>query len=164
MSDDKQPSSADDELEREIRDQRKFSLAEAIGRLAGPGMMKGVSPISGKQQAEAVIESFLKCHITDSSGVLSFVLLRHVRESDVLLNQFEQPLVALAGCVQQILESEYLLKEIVREADVEWGCVYGERPYFEKQGCPPHPDDPCTIESVRKALQQLAAELATGAA
>ena len=35
---------ADAELEREIRNERKFSLSEAIGRLAGPGALKGVSP------------------------------------------------------------------------------------------------------------------------
>jgi len=34
------------ELEREIRQGRKFSLEEAIGRLAGPGAMKGESPIA----------------------------------------------------------------------------------------------------------------------
>ena len=32
----KQRSEADAELEREIRQGRKFTLAEAIGRLAGP--------------------------------------------------------------------------------------------------------------------------------
>ena len=39
MSDEKPkgPSEADAELEREIRAGRKFSVAEAIGRLAGPG-------------------------------------------------------------------------------------------------------------------------------
>jgi hypothetical protein len=36
---------ADADLQREIRAERKFTLAEAIGRMAGPGMMKGVSPV-----------------------------------------------------------------------------------------------------------------------
>ena len=55
MSDDKQPqqrSHADAELEREIREGRKFTLEEAIGRLAGPGAMKGESPVARMQQAE----------------------------------------------------------------------------------------------------------------
>ena len=43
---DTQRSEADAELEREIRKGRKFTLAEAIGRLAGPGAMKGESPIA----------------------------------------------------------------------------------------------------------------------
>src|SRR6476469_612637 len=42
-------SEADAELEREIRAERKFTLAEAIGRMAGPGAMKGVSPVSNKR-------------------------------------------------------------------------------------------------------------------
>ena len=38
-------SEADIELEREIRRDRKFALSEAIGRSAGPGAMKGASPV-----------------------------------------------------------------------------------------------------------------------
>jgi hypothetical protein len=56
---------------------------------------------------------------------------------------------------KQVLGSDYLLKELVREADVEWGHVLGERPYFDKEGSPPHPDDPYTFESVRKTLHSL---------
>jgi hypothetical protein len=36
----------------------------------------------------------------------------------------------------------------------------GERPYFEKVGCPHHPDDPYTVESVRNALSGLLKQLA----
>jgi hypothetical protein len=61
MSDnqDRQGSEADAELEREIRKERKFTLAEAIGRLAGPGAMKGESPVARMQQAEIEIEYWL---------------------------------------------------------------------------------------------------------
>src|SRR5262245_19086294 len=127
-------SEADAQLEREIRDGRKFSLEEAIGRLAGPGMMKGVSPATRKQQAEAAIESYLDRHLMTPAGAMSVVLLRRVKESEILLSNLDQPLVVLASCVQQILESEYLLQEIVRESDVEWGRAYGERPFFDKEG------------------------------
>ena len=44
-------SEADAELEREIRKGRKVTLAEAIGWMAGPGAMKGVSPVARQQQA-----------------------------------------------------------------------------------------------------------------
>jgi hypothetical protein len=151
----------DANLEREIRAERKFTLAEAIGRIAGPGMMKGVSPVSGMQQAVAEIQSYLSRH---SGGDLPWVFLRHVKESELLLHGFRQPLVVLADCVQKVLDSEYLLKELVRQADVEWGREFGERPYFENDGCPPHPDDPHTVESVRTALTQLARALAAGEA
>jgi hypothetical protein len=155
----KRPSSADADLEREIRAQRKFSLAEAIGRMAGPGMMKGVSPVTRKEQAVAEIQEYLDRHLVDAAGVLPVVLLRQVRESELLLKSFEQPLVALAGYLRQLLDSEYRLKELVREADVEWGHVFDERPCFERDGCQPAPDDPYTLASVRAALTRLVEEL-----
>ncbi|MCI0359374.1 MAG: hypothetical protein L0211_12925 [Planctomycetaceae bacterium] len=156
-------SQADAELEREIREGRKFTLAEAIGRLAGPGALKGVSPATGKQQAEAEIESYLERHVTGAAGALPNVLLRYVKESDLLVNNLDQPLVVLASCLERILDSEYRLRELVREADVEWGRVYGERPHFEREGCLPHPDDPYTVDSVRAALNQLIEKLSAGA-
>jgi hypothetical protein len=164
MSDnnDKQRSEADGELEREIRKGRKFTMAEAIARLAGPGAMKGVSPVSRKHQAEVEIENWLRQHMPAGTAELEVVLLRHINGSELLLNNYDQPLVVLAACCQKVLDSDYCLKELVREADVEWGCVYGERPYFEKEGSAPHPDDPYTVESVRKTLcsvvDQLCAE------
>src|SRR5687768_13229711 len=164
MSDDpaKRRSEADAELEREIRSERKFTLAEAIGRLAGPGAMKGASPVDRRRQAAAEIQAYLGRHMADGAGALSIVLLRQVTESDLLLNHLDEPLVVLARHVRQVLGSEYGLKELVREADVEWGRVFGERPCFEKDGCPPAPNDPYTLDSVRVVLSQLAGGLSAG--
>jgi hypothetical protein len=153
---------ADAQLEREIRDGRKFSLAEAIGRLAGPGMMKGVSPATRMQQAEAEIKGHLDRHLNSPAGALSVVLFRQVRQSDLLLSNPDQPLAVLAGFLQQVLDSEYRLQELVRESDVEWGRAYGERPFFQKEGCPPDIDDPYTLESVRAALWKLVETLTAG--
>jgi hypothetical protein len=158
----KRPSDADADLEREIRKERKFSLAEAIGRLAGPGMMKGVSPVTRKQQSEVEIQSYLERHLIDAAGILPVVLLRRVKGSELLLNNFDQPLFVLASYIQRVLDSEYLLKELVREADIEWGQLFGERPYFDQEGCPPDPDDPYTIESVRVSLSRLLEKLTVG--
>ena len=58
---------------RQIRADRKFTLEEAIGRLAGPGAMKGASPISRMQQAEAEIGEYLNGHLVDCAGALSTV-------------------------------------------------------------------------------------------
>lgn len=157
------PSKADAELEREIRAGRKFSLAEAIGRMAGPGMMKGVSPVSRKQQAEAAIQEYLGRHLADPAGMLPGILLRQVGECELLLDNLDLPLVALAGYVRRILGSEYLLKELVREADAEWGRAFGERPHFEQEGRPPDPDDPYTSASVHTALSELIGKLNGGA-
>ena len=165
MSDnkDKQRSEADADLEREIRRERKFTLEEAIGRLAGPGAMKGESPIARMKQAEFEIESWLRTHVGESGGPLEVVLHRQIKGSELLLNNFEQPLVVLASCCQRVLNSDYLLKELVREVDVEWGREMDERPYFEKDGISPHPEDPYTIESVRNVLSRLLKQLAVDA-
>jgi hypothetical protein len=156
-----QRSEADAELEREVRKDRKFTLEEAIGRLAGPGAMKGESPVARMQQAEAEIASWLRRHLADAGGALRFVLHRNVKASELLLNNFDQPLVVLAGYCRRVLDSEYLLEELVRDADVEWGRVMGERPYFVRPGSPSHPDDPYTVESVRNALSGLLEKLAS---
>jgi hypothetical protein len=164
MSDNKDTprSEADAELEREIRKGRKFTPEEAMGRLAGPGAMKGESPVARLQQAEVEIASWLRSHLADSGGALRVVLHRHVKGSELLLNNFDQPLVVLAGYCQRVLDSDYLLAELVRDADTEWGRVMGERPYFERPGAPSHPEDPYTVESVRNALSGLLERLASG--
>jgi hypothetical protein len=162
MSD--KPDSNSDEsnknIEREIRKNRKFSLSEAIGQIAGGDFMKGGTPVSRKRQAELEIEDCLRRHLADAGGVLRRVLLRHLGE-DLLKRDYTEPLAALAECVPRILASEHLLEEFVREADVEWGRVHDERPHFQKPGSPPHPHDPYTVASVRLALSQLLERLAS---
>jgi hypothetical protein len=155
MGGDKSPSEKDAELQREIRADRKFSLSEAIGRMAGGGLLKGVSPVSPKRQAEELIEDFLRRNLTDSGGVLVAVLLRHISHCERLLANYDKPLAVLSEYARQVIGSEYRLQELVREADVEWGRVFGERPHFERPGCAPDPDDPYTLESVRVALSRL---------
>jgi hypothetical protein len=145
-------SEADAELQREIRAEREFTLAEAIGRMAGPGSMKGASPVAGMQQAAAEIQEYLNGNFgSTTASPLAGVLFRWVKESESLLNGFNQPLVVLAEFVRKVLNSEYLVKELVRQSDVEWGLMTGERP---------SPDDPSTLEPVRTALTQLAEKLA----
>jgi hypothetical protein len=122
--------------------------------------MKGESPVPRIEQAANEIESWLEAHMLDAGGSLEVVLRRHVRESELLLNNFEQPLVVLAGCCQRILDSDFLLSEFVRAADFEWSQVMGERPYFERAGSEPHEDDPYTIEKVRTTLSDLIKQLA----
>jgi hypothetical protein len=163
MSDDPTPQKkqADADLEREVRAERKFSLAEAIGRMAGPGAMKGASPVTRKREAEAELQEYLARHLDDSGGVLRGLVLRLVTESDLMIEHLDQPLVALAGCVHRALESDYLLKELVREADAEWGRATGERPHFDVDGRSPDPDDPYTAASIRAALGRLAETLAS---
>jgi hypothetical protein len=166
MSDDedKPCSEADKELEREIREGRKFTPKEALARLAGPGAMAGASPVSPVQQAETEIGNWLAVNVADAFGALQFLLQRNLRGSELLLNNLERPLAALSGYCRGVLASDYLLQELVREADVEWGRRMDERPYFDREGTPPNPGDPYTIESVRRALGEVLEQLEGGQA
>jgi hypothetical protein len=153
------PSREDRELEREVRARRRFSLAEAIGRLGGD-LVKGASPVTRKRQAELEIEQYLESWLADSEGALLVVLLRRVRESEALLESaYDRPLDALASVAERILGSRDGLRRFVGEVDAEWGRIYSERPYFDSAGTPPRPGDPYTVESVGAALTALLARL-----
>jgi hypothetical protein len=159
---DEQGPMADAEIEREILEGRKFTLEEAIARMAGPGAMKGASPVAPLHQAEMEIGSWLRNNLVDPAGALVVALHRQVKGSELLLNEFDQPLLALAKYCEQVLGSDYLLEQLVRDADIEWGRVMGERPLFEKVGAACNPDDPYTIASVRESLSEIFQQLAGG--
>ena len=148
------------ELEREIRESRRFSMDEAIARLAGPGAMSGASPVSEVEQAGTEIGTWLRAHVADPAGALNAVMHRHIKASRMLLDRLDRPLEAVKAYAERLLASDELLKELVREADVEWGRMMEERPFFERGGTAPHPDDPYTTESVRAALQAVFERLA----
>jgi hypothetical protein len=152
---DKKLSEADAQLEQEIRLGRKFSADEALARLAGPGALKGASPVSPVQQAETEIGNWLRCNVTDAGGVLSVVLCRQIKGSSLLLENLDRPLVALKTLCRHVVNSEERLHELVREADVEWGRTMDERPYFQRQDAPADPLDPYTGETVRKSLEAM---------
>ena len=124
-----------------------------MGRLAGPGALKGGSPIPPQRQAENAIGMWLRADVTDSAGALRAVLQRHLNGSEQLLDNVENPLSAAEAYCRQVLASEHRLRELVREADVEWGRTMGERPHFDRQGSLPDAHDPYTLESVRKSLE-----------
>ena len=148
----------DDELEREIRAQRKFSLAEAIGRMGGD-LLKGASPVTGKRQAELVLERYLRKNLSDAEGALQVALQRRLKESEVLLKGYDQPFDVLSRLLESLLDSEERLRRFVGQVDAEWGRLYSERPYFEIEGRSPHPQDPYTFDSVRDQLARLLADL-----
>ena len=148
----------DDEIEQEILAHRKFSLAEAIGRMGGD-LLKGTSPVTGKRQAELVIEHYLRKNLPDAEGALQVALLRRVKESEVLLKGYEQPFDVLSRILESLLDSKERLRSFVGRVDAEWGHLYSQRPYFEIEGRSPHPQDPYTFDSVRDQLARLLADL-----
>lgn len=151
---DKEHRPSDVEAEEEIRRGRKFTASEAIARLAGPGSMKGASPVSPQLQAEAAISSWIRDHVSDAAGALQLALQRHVNESDLLLDNFDEPLTALEQYCQRCLASDAHLRQLVQDADIEWGRRMDERPFFDRAGSEPHPDDPYSADSVRESLQK----------
>jgi hypothetical protein len=161
MGEHRDATGEDENLEREARADRKFSLSEAIGRMGGGDLMKGASPVTRQRQAALAIEDYLRRHLTDAGGVLGGVLLRQVGES-LLRADYDRPLAVLADYIRRVLGTDHLLEDLVREADVEWGRVFGERPYFQQAGRLSHPDDPYTIDSVRLTLSQLIEKAAAG--
>ena len=98
MGDDKdrQRSKADADIEREIRQGRKFTPQEAIGRMIGPGSMKGGSAVSRVQAAEIEIETWLRSHLKDSSGALQALLPRQLKGSTLLLDNLDPATLAQA--------------------------------------------------------------------
>jgi len=80
---------------------RKFTQKEALARLAGPGAMKGASPISPAQQAETEIGNWLRTNVPDEDGALHMLLQRNLVGSELLLANLNRPLAALAGYCQR---------------------------------------------------------------
>lgn len=151
---DKRLSDADAELEREIRQGRKLGVRDLMAHIAGPGALKGASPISPVQQAETEIGTWLGKNLSDGDGALRVVLHRHLKGSALLLDNLDRPLVALGEYCRKLLAADNLLKDIVGEADLEWGRAMDEKPHFERAGADPHPQDPYTSESVRRILSE----------
>ncbi len=155
----KAPSPAFTDTEEEIRKSRKFSPQEAMARMAGPGAMKGASPVSPQQQAEIELGTWIRANVIDPAGALHAVLHRHVRGSEEVLGNLDRPLAGLADMCRQLLESDYRMKELVRETDAEWGERMDERPYFDRDGSPALPGDPYTIAWVTESLRGIVANI-----
>lgn len=155
MSDSDQKDKGPSEIEREIRRGRKFSVTEAVGREAA-GALKGASPVARAKQVLLEIEQALNTHLADPEGSLRDTLLAQLEGNTPLLGRhFEDPLGALRAHVDQALDTPSILETLVRQTDARWGRTYGERPYFETPGQPPHPDDPYTLACVRERLSDL---------
>ena len=144
----------EEDLQKDILSDRKYSLAEAIGREGG-NFLKGESPVPKLVQVTTEVNLFIDQNLSDSSGALQSVLKRWVKTDPLLSEHLESPLKGLDQILEKILTQKGLFYEMVREADVKWGQMYQERPYFQKPGDPPHPEDEYTHESVREKLSLL---------
>ena len=140
------------ELQRDILSGRKFSLADVIGQQGG-SFLKGESPVPPLMQAVTEINAFIASRLGDSSGALQAVLQDWVRNDETKTSSYlNSPMLALRLIIEELLNNEELYYEFVRQVDFKWGQIYGERPYFQRPGQPPHPKDEYTHQSVRERL------------
>lgn len=149
---DRQDSDAD--LQRQILLGRRFSLADAIGREGGD-FMKGVSPVPPLMQAIAAINLFISKYLPDASGALHAILYVWVKSEEGRVSRhIDVPLEALREIIESILSSSHGFYEFVRRVDCKWGEMNDERPYFQRPGQKPHPDDEYTHDSVHRQLTE----------
>ncbi|MEO0455194.1 MAG: histidine phosphatase family protein [Cyanobacteria bacterium P01_A01_bin.114] len=144
----------DSSLREEIRRDRTFSLAEAIGR-EGADFLKGESTIPRPLRAIAQINGFIDQHLDDAEGGLAISLKAWVKDDARIAQHLDAPLTALQKILTSMVESEPTLYEFSRQVNVQWGQLYGEQPYFQAPGQPPHAKTAYPHGSVREALTQL---------
>ena len=159
MKDSKKTPKDSGSTEREIRRQRKFSLAEALAR-ENAGALKGASPVARGRQVLLEIDHLLENHLDDADGSLRGTLLAHLEfDAPLVARHFDRPTGALEEYLTAVLEQPSRLEVLVRDADVRWGREYQEKPHFESEGTPPHPDDPYAVAGVRRSCADLLAKL-----
>jgi hypothetical protein len=142
-------------IQQEILAGRQFSLAEVIGREGG-SFLKGESPIPRLLQAKAEINLFIDRNLIDSSGALKAVLQAMVANDETHVSRhLNLPLNALHELLQMLIRNPQIFYELVKQVDIKWGQIFGERPYFQQPGQAPHPDDEYTHESVHQQIVQL---------
>ncbi|WP_342597893.1 hypothetical protein VKI21_02715 [Cyanobacterium aponinum UTEX 3222] len=133
----------------------EFTLADFIAKEGGD-FLKGESPVPKIVQLKTEINFFIKNNLKDLSGSLQAVLQDWVNISDdKISSNRENPLNALSLIIEEIISNDNLYYEFVRQVDLKWGQMYQERPYFQKPGQIPHPEDEYTHDSVKIQLLDL---------
>ena len=155
------PSSPNADLQREIRAERKFSLAEVISREGG-SFMKGESTIPRPLRATTEIKQFITAHL-EPSGAIATTLQTWASHDIRLSRQLDTPLVALGEIIASILAEPTTLSEFARQVAIAHSQITGDRPQFHRLGQPPDPTAAYTHHSIRAALsalqQQILADL-----
>jgi len=145
----------DELIQREILRERKFSIAEAIGREGG-SFIKGHSPIPRLDQVISHLTVFIRNNLNDSSRVLMSVLQTTVKNDRMkVAESIEEPMVYLHSLIKSYVDNRGLFYELAREVDFKWGQINNEKPHFQKPGEEPHPDDEYSHEIVEGMLKGL---------
>ena len=153
--------SKDDDIRAELRRERKFSLAAAIGEEGG-GFFAGGTTVLPTEEVAHTVSVYLDSNLNDSMGVLRMVLVRRISDDIALLDaNVHHPLGAIVHVVEYLLACDTRLYGFVRRVDAEYGRMMSERPIFQRPGAPEDPEDAYTHQSVRASLTQLLVVLRT---
>jgi hypothetical protein len=151
----------DEDLQRDMLRGRSFTLADFIAQEGGD-FLKGESPVPKLLQVTTEIKQFIAANLGDSSGALQAILQIVIDEEIGKVSQnFDSPLQALRLILEEILGNRSLLYELVHRVDMQWGQMYGERPFFQQPNQSPHPEDEYTHDSVREKLTKLLEKVIT---
>ncbi|MEM9945970.1 MAG: hypothetical protein AAF810_07885 [Cyanobacteria bacterium P01_D01_bin.36] len=142
------------DLQQEIRQGRKFSIAEAIGREGG-SFMKGESAVPRPVRAANTIKQFLDSQLVDPSSAFATTLFTWATADIRLSRQLDTPLVALTQILESLLSEPTTFHEFSRQVAIAHANLTGERPHFQSLGQPPHPDADYTHESIQAQLSAL---------
>ncbi|MEL6468272.1 MAG: hypothetical protein AAFQ74_00960 [Cyanobacteria bacterium J06623_4] len=148
------------DLQAEIRSERPFSLAEAIGREGG-SFLKGESAIPRPLRAIATINQFLSTYLTNPSDALATTLSTWASQDIRVSRQLDTPLTALSQILDSLLSEPATFCEFARQVAIAHSQLTGDRPHFQQPGKPPHPDAEHTHASIRQALSDLQHQLQT---
>lgn len=146
-----------DQVQKEIRAGRKFSIAEAIGR-EGSSFMKGESAIPRPLRAANEIKQFITAHSRGSAGVLADELYLWTTADIRVSRQLDTPLVALAQVVESLLNEPTIFYEFARQVAIAEARLTGDRPYFQQPNQSPHPEATYTHDSIRQYLESISSQ------
>ena len=146
------------DIEREIRADRKFSLAEAIGREGG-SFMKGESAIPRPLRAANEIKQFITTSSPEPAGVLASELTLWATADVRVSRQLDTPLVALAQIVNSLLAEPTVFYEFARRVAIAQSKLTGDRPYFQQPDQPAHPEADYTHHDIRQYLLDISDHL-----
>ena len=148
----------DRRIENEIRRHGAPDPMQILMGRDGGGHLRGASPTPALQRALLEVADWLEANLDDTEQALHRVILRRLAAAPERLEAHQgHPERLLAGWVAPILDNETALADLVREVDMAWGQANQERPHFQIDGAPAHPDDPYTIAGVREQLTRLRA-------
>lgn len=147
------------DLQREIRAERKFSLHEAIGREGGSFLKGSQAMVPRPLRALAVINKLVDQHLDDRNGALQICLKRWVKTDGRVGKYLDEPLLALRAIVSDIVLQPQTLYEFARQVAIEWGHMNGERPQFQKPGADAQADAVYSHKSIKAILDRLLKQL-----